>query len=289
MWWFDPGLHLFLVTLQRNRYCLGSAETIRYYTVLCAECSRFYLMAWCICELSCRRSFFLQSHKSDETISSVFSHFWQASEQERCPKPKKMFLCCWLVWYWLSLWSLVSSQKSKLIGSTKANISVCFILNVTTVKFSCCVYLTASVTFAEEMSPRSRSHTFDVLRAAENNTTTSVTMEIQARWRHQALRPLWKRSVRNRAWPWIETAAAVCLVPGSDLKWRHAPKSRSPRAPVGSYMDEHARTRETQPTLLPWQPSQRITVLQHRMPPTTLAVTAALDAAPLCWDAVAGF
>lgn len=51
-------------------------------------------------------------------------------------------------------------------------------------------------------------------------------------------------------------------------------------------MTHNNGTWDTMPTLLPWQPSQRITILQHTTPPTTLAAvdkcSSPSPAAPLC-------
>lgn len=48
-------------------------------------------------------------------------------------------------------------------------------------------------------------------------------------------------------------------------------------------------TWETQLTLLPWQPSQRITVLQHITPPTTLAASEICCSSLLCMAVVRCF
>lgn len=51
-------------------------------------------------------------------------------------------------------------------------------------------------------------------------------------------------------------------------------------------MTHNNGTWDTMPTLLPWQPSQRITILQHTTPPTTLAAVdkccSSPPSAPLC-------
>lgn len=59
--------------------------------------------------------------------------------------------------------------------------------------------------------------------------------------------------------------------------------------PAATRMKHCTRTWETQLTLLPWQPSQRITVLQHIIPPTTLAVSKICCSSLLCMAAMRCF
>lgn len=73
-----------------------------------------------------------------------------------------------------------------------------------------------------------------------------------------------------------------------DIKWWHAWKdSPSPPLPCACQcwatgMTCCTGTWETQLTLLPWQPSQRITVLQHTTSPTTLTASAKWCSFRLC-------
>lgn len=63
----------------------------------------------------------------------------------------------------------------------------------------------------------------------------------------------------------LKTAACFIL----DLKWCHTwtdSPSPSPPQRAATGTTHYTRTRETQLKLLPWQPSQRITVLQYTTP-----------------------
>lgn len=73
----------------------------------------------------------------------------------------------------------------------------------------------------------------------------------------------------------------VCFILMGGLKWWHArPSPASPaRPPTCSYGDDTLYWNML--TLLPWQPSQRITVLQHITPPTTSAASQMCRSPPL--------
>lgn len=73
--------------------------------------------------------------------------------------------------------------------------------------------------------------------------------------------------------PLTKRTPTVCFILKGDLKWNGVMHVRAapPPTPTCSYRDDMLYwNMRTQLTLLPWQPSQRITVLQHRKPPTPL-------------------
>ena len=73
----------------------------------------------------------------------------------------------------------------------------------------------------------------------------------------------------------------VCFILMGDLTWVVCtPLPRLARAPTCSYGDDTLYWNML--TLLPWQRSQRITVLQHITPPTTSAASEMCCSPPLC-------
>ncbi len=170
---------------------------------------------------------------------------------------------------------------------SKCKSSVCCILNVTAIKHSCCVCWAATVTFAEEMPPQSCSHTFDMLGAMENNRTTACHVPLP--WK--CSRPCWRErlSALSEA-PLTVTPSWIrrdyILAPhirkhNSCLFYSHGwlkmvvcmeeqppPPHKCTHQCAVTGMTRCTGTWETQLTLLPWQPSQRITVLQHIRPRT---------------------
>lgn len=137
------------------------------------------------------------------------------------------------------------------------------------------------------MPPQSCSHTFNVLEAMENNRTTAYHGLLP--WKY--IRP---RS-RERSSQFILKHSSLSFYPKSHdyilsppikhnscLSYSHGwlkmvvcmEEQPLPPASTCRYRDDMLYwNMRTQLTLLPWQPSQRITVLQHITPPTTLAAS----------------
>lgn len=147
-------------------------------------------------------------------------------------------------------------------------------------------------------------------RLKENNRTTAFIVRYHGNWfdfvqqRRSgffcSMSPC--RSIRYYSWlfdtlmnhPNDKTTTDVCFSLMGVLKWWYAWRS-SPSLPLRECattgMTRCTGTWETQRTLLPWLPSQRITVLQRITPPTALAASEICSSSFCCvllwWEALA--
>lgn len=171
----------------------------------------------------------------------------------------------------------------------KCKSSVCFISNVSTIKHSCCICK------LQLWHLKKKCH----LEAAHTPSTCSK------RWKTTGQPLSWtfpgtciQPNSRERSSRFNSKHLSLSLRPESNIiisslcRWKHnsclfyshgwlkmvvcmekqpLPPRALQRAATG--MTRCTGTWETQLTLLPWQPSQRITVLQHIRPPTTLAAS----------------